>query len=687
MAIEMQQDKFNRAVPQAKEMLTVTEMYGDRREDPYVWLQELDNPEVMRYIDAENEYFDAVLKEDDGLTEEIFADIKKRISELQISSPIEVGEYLYYTKIEKDESYVKYFRRKVSGGAEELVLDLNKLAENQNFCSILSFRPTPDGKHLMYAVDFSGDEYYEIHIKNLESGEVRVELPKITSGACEWGDENYNSIFYTLTDETHRPASMFLHKLGDKLDSDTHIYTQEDPIFSLEIERSLSGNYLYLISESHNSTDLKYLDLRDPNANVELLSPSQSGVILRLGDIGDNFYLQSNKNCVGFQIFKIDVSDHTKCEPIITPEDGYTIEEFLTYEKFIAVKLRYKTGENRVRIYNPDGTLISELELQQPFSSLYFVTNRNYDTTHLRYRYESFVTPPVTVEYDLQSSESRDILTQPIPEYEPENYATDRLYAPSHDGGQVPISIFYNKNVYKKGDSPFFLIGYGAYGIPYDPEFSIQLLALADRGFACGIAHIRGGGELGRQQYLDGKFLKKKNSFYDFISAAEHLVNSGVVKKENLVISGRSAGGLLMGAVLTMRPDLFGVVVAEVPFVDALNTMLDETLPLTVGEYYEWGNPHEREYYEYMRSYSPYDNIKSCDYPAILLFTALHDTRVMYWEPLKFIAKLRKYKTDNHISVLRTECHGGHRGASGRYDSIREKASQYAFILMTLNKR
>ncbi len=680
----MYQSDFKEKPPVAKEVLSVSEIHGHKREDYYKWLQERDDPAVMNYIESENNYFDGIMKKFAELTGLLYDEMKSRISGSDSSAPVKDGIYEYYFRYEDGLSYPIYCR-KSGGGEEEVILDQNLLARGSKFCAIGSLRVSDDHKYLLYSVDFSGNEIFEIRVKNLIEGFELDDIISETSGECLWANDG-RSFFYTALDETHRPCRLFSHSLGTLQERDVQLYYEENQSFFLGIERSRSREYLFLIMASQDTSFVKYINLNDPSSDIMPLVEQVKGKEYYPEHRPGYFYLRTNDEAPNFRIVVSADSAPFEWSDFVPHSQDALIEHVEAFERFLVVKQR-RNAAFEIHIFDSSAKRIASIPLPDPYASLDLMGNRVFAAGDIRFSCESFVMPPTAFDYNVDSGDLKVVKRKNIPNYDESLYESTRLFVKSHDDVMVPVTLVHKKGVGAGDESPLFLIGYGAYGYSYDPSFSISLLSLIDRGFVCGIAHIRGGEEMGRQWYLDGKFFKKKNTFFDFISCCEYLISEKWTVKEKLVVSGRSAGGLLMGAVATMRPDLFSIVVAEVPFVDTLNTMLDETLPLTVGEYDEWGNPNRKEFYDYMLSYSPYDNIRHISYPSMFFFTALNDTRVMYWEPLKFVAKLRKYKTDENLLLLKTDCSSGHRGASGRYDSIQEKAVQYSFVLNNIDWR
>ena len=668
-------------IPFAKEKEFFTEIHGIRLSDPYRWLQDKDNPDVMKYIDQENDYAEGILSKTGDLRDKLFAEMKNRHDPNEITAPIKDGNYLYYAKYSDGSAYPVYLRKSVSTEKEEILLDQNKLAKDKDFCSISLMRISPDEKKMLYGVDFKGDELYELHVVDIATKkELEAPIPDIF-GDFEWAGDS-KSFFYTLSDEAHRPCVLFYHVICDSLNRDVKICEQENEEYGLYISVSNSKKYLFIHMGANDSSYVYILPLNDPLADIVALSPNKKDVEYIPYHVKDRFFLKTNDGAKNFKILSSLESDFLSWDEFIPEDDSDFIDDFEAFDSFVALKIR-KDGRFEVKLLSIDSKKEEYVELPEQFGTVEFVGNKESSADYLRFSFESFVTPVSVFEYHFSSKNLKRIWERKIGNYCKDHYCMDRIFATSHDGVQVPITIFYKKDVFKKGESPCFLMGYGAYGYSYDPSFFTDWISLADRGFLCAVAHIRGGEELGRTWYDNGKLLNKKNSFLDYISCAEFLKESKFT--DRIVAYGRSAGGLLMGAVLTMKPETFDLVSAEVPFVDTLNTMLDETLPLTIGEYNEWGNPNSKKYFDYIRSYSPYDNIADKEYPPVFMYSAMNDTRVMYWEPLKFMAKFRKVGKNTEKSILLIDKSCGHGGYSGRYGRLKEKSALYAFILLNFD--
>lgn len=673
-------EKRTLIVPRAEERDYSYELFGVETRDEYKWLQDKDDPKVMEYIDAENSYADDVMSEAKELRNLLFQEIRDRIDENEISSRVKDGDFLYYSKYKKDLAYPIYCRRLIGSPDEEILLDQNKLAEGHDFCSLAPIKISHDGSKMLYGVDYDGAESFELHVADISSGE-EIGTPILGAfGDFEWAADG-ESFFYTVSDEANRPYSLFLHTLGRDRERDVRLYEVEDREYSLYIESSKSKKYLFVVASAINSSYVDFIPLAEPLKDPSSLSPRIQGVEYYPYHAEGRFYLRTNDKSLDFKIISAEDLEPLEWFDSILAEDGRYIEDFEAFDEFIAIKER-KNGNFYIRIVskNFDGYV----DLPDNPISVSFIENVSSNSPCLRFSIESFTTPLAVFDYYFMDCRLVEVWRRNVIGYDSSLYDSIRLFARSRDGVSIPITAAYRKDRFVKGSSPCFLMGYGAYGYSYDPSFSSDLVSLMDRGFMCATAHVRGGEELGRKWYLDGKLLKKKNSFYDYVSCCEFLKSEGFVGK--IAAYGRSAGGLLIGASLTMRPDVMDMAVLEVPFVDALNTMLDESLPLTAGEYNEWGNPHNKEYFDYIRSYSPYDNIAEVKYPPLFIYAAWNDTRVMYWEPLKFMAKIRKARKDDNVSILKFDKSCGHFGASGRYDRLKEKAYLYSFIIFFLKE-
>ncbi|MDQ3327415.1 MAG: S9 family peptidase, partial [Chloroflexota bacterium] len=558
-------------------------------------------------------------------------------------------------------------------------------AEGHRYCRIGAYTVSPDHRLLAYSLDTSGSEAYTLYIKDLETGELLPDQVPNTYYGIEWANDN-RTIFYNVLDEAMRPHKLFRHTIGTDPSQDTLAYHEPDASYFLWITRTKSGVYLLLSLESTTTSEVHVLPAGEPGGSFTVIQPRQHGMEYTVDHHGDQFLIVTNNDAQNFKLVAAPVSAPAKqnWRELIPHRPDVLVDGVDAFAEHVAVYER-RGGLQRMQIIRPDGTSCRYVEFPEPVYTYKPGPNEEFGSSVLRFTYTSLVTPNSVIDYDMAAPTWTVRKQDEIPSgYDQSQYTSERLTATAPDGAQVPMSVVYRKGFARDGQNPLLLYGYGSYGYSYDPTFSANSLSLLDRGFVVAIAHIRGGSELGRKWYEDGKLLQKKNTFIDFITCAEHLIAQGYTSPERLAISGRSAGGLLMGAVMNMRPDLFRAVVAGVPFVDLINTMTDPTLPLTVVEYEQWGDPNEQAYFEYMRSYSPYDNVTPQEYPNLLLTAGLNDPRVSYWEPAKLAAKLRATKTDNNVLLLKTDTTSGHGGPSGRYDHLEETAFEYGFLLDAL---
>jgi len=669
--------------PVAKKVAKIDTIHGDIRIDNYFWLREKENPEVKNYLIAENEYTSAMMRHTEEFQKKLYDEMISRIQETDLSVPEKVGKYYYYTRTEEGKQYSIYCRKKGSLAAdEEILLDQNVLSEPYEYFEIGAFEVSPDHSLLAYSVDTSGSERFVIFIKDLVTKELYIDNLSNTGYSIAWANDN-KTLFYTTLDNAKRPDKLYRHILGNDQTHDELVYHEADDLFWLDVSRSKDGKYLLMDLGSHTTTEIHYLRADKPNEKFQLLYPRMQDVEYYVEHHGENFLILSNENAKNFKLVQVSEKnpDKTNWIELIPQSDSVKIDGFDVFKDFFVVSER-KNGLLQIRVTKIHGALTHYVEFPEPTYAFWLGANKDYNSKWLRFTYMSLITPKSVFDYNMETKKLElKKRYKVLGGYEPEQYESQRIYVLAYDSTRIPISIVYKKGMIRDGSNPLFLTGYGAYGDSYDPYFSSNRLSLLDRGFIYAIANVRGGGEMGRYWYEQGKMLNKKNTFTDFIACAQYLIEQKYTSREKLVISGGSAGGLLVGAVVNMRPDLFRVVVADVPFVDLINTMLDATLPLTVLEYEEWGNPNEEQYYRYMKSYSPYDNVTAQDYPNMLITAGFNDTRVMYWEGAKWTAKLRALKTDDNILLLKTNMGTGHLGASGRYDFLKDIAFEYAFIL------
>ena len=667
--------------------------HGDVRVDEYYWLREREDPEVVAYLEAENEYLDGVMAHTEELQETLFEEIRGRIVEDDSSVPYRDGDYWYYTRYEEGKQYPIHCRRPADGdtfggaadpSAEEVLVDVNEIAEGKEYTSV---RPSvsPDHRILAYAVDDVGRRFYTVRFKDLATGEMLPdEIADVTANLA-WAADSA-TLFYVRKDpDTLRSYQVFRHRLG-KGAADDLVYEEPDETFSVFLRRSQSRKYLMAVSSHTLRTEVRTLRADDPDGDFAVFEPRGERHEYSVDHLGDRFWVRTNDEAPNFRLMSTAEDDTGRAAwREETPHrDDVLLEGFELFDRFLVLAER-RGGLNQLRIkeMTAGGTEGHDLDFGEPAYSARLGVNPDPSSRTLRYVYQSLTTPRSVFDYDPATREKTlRKQDQVLGGFDSAYYRTERLWAVASDGTEVPVSVVYRPDLRPaEGGSPLLLYGYGSYGASMDAGFSSLRLSLLDRGFVYAIAHIRGGEEMGRSWYEDGKLLNKKNTFTDFIAAAEHLAAEGYADPDRIYAMGGSAGGLLMGAVFTMRPDLWDGIVAQVPFVDVVTTMLDASIPLTTFEWDEWGDPREREYYDYMLSYSPYDNVEAKDYPHMLVTTGLHDSQVQYWEPAKWVARLRAKKTDGNLLLLKTNMSAGHGGASGRFDRYRETALVYAFLL------
>lgn len=671
--------------PIAKTASHSMECHGHVRVDPYYWMRDRENSEVIEYLEAENAYAKERTAHTEKLQGELFEEIKGRIQQTDESVPYRLDGYYYYSRFEEGREYPIYCRKKQSlENSEEIMIDANELAEGHDYCSVSSREVADDRNLLAYAVDTVGRRIYTIYIKNLATGELLPEVISDVTGNLDWASDN-KTLFYSKQDpETLRSHRIYRHVLGTDPAEDVLVYEETDETFRTFVYRTKSKKYLIIASSQTVSDEYRILDASNPSGTFTVIEPRRRDHEYTLEHFGDYFYIKTNHRGKNFSLMRAPVSSPglEYWEEVIPHRDDVLLEDFEIFRDFMAIAER-RRGLIHMRLRPWSGEPEHEINFGEPAYHAYFTSNHEFDTDFLRYRYTSLTTPVSTYDYHFGSREKTLLKRDKVlGNFDSANYVTERLHATAPDGILVPISLVYHKDKVKRdGASPLLLGGYGSYGISRDPVFSSARLSLLDRGFVYAIGHIRGGEELGRQWYDDGKLFNKKNTFTDFIACGEHLAAEKYADPKRLYAQGGSAGGLLMGAVINLRPDLFHGALASVPFVDVVTTMLDESIPLTTFEYDEWGDPRKKEYYDYILSYSPYDNVKAQDYPNLLVMTGLHDSQVQYWEPSKWVAKLRVTKTDDHVLLFKTEMGAGHAGPSGRYEQYKEIAFQYAFLL------
>jgi oligopeptidase B len=675
--------------PAAKVVPKTLEAHNDKRIDNYHWIRDdaRKNPDMIAYLEAENAYLESVMKPTEALQKKLYDEILGRIKQTDESVPYRKGDYWYYTRTVEGKQYSISCRKKGSLDApEEILVDQNELAAGQKYFRLANFEVSPNQQLLLYGTDTAGDEIYTLTVKDLATGKLRTDRIEGAYYSVAWANDN-KTVFYTVVDSAKRPYKVFRHTLGTDSKSDVEVYHEKDERFNVSVGKTRDDRYLTIEIGSHTTSETRLAPADSPAAAFEVFYPRRQDIEYDVAHHQNHFYVRINDKGRNFRLVRVDEKDRSLdkgVELIAHSMDGY-LEGVATFVNHLVVYQR-ANGLRQIRITDLRNNQSHVIDAPEPAYAFIPSENPEFNTNVLRYNYTSLVTPMSTYDYDMDKK-SRDLKKQQpvLGGYDPAQYVSECIYATASDGKKIPVSLVYKKGLFKKdGSSPLLLYGYGSYGINSEPAFASDRLSLLDRGFAYAIASIRGGSEMGRYWYEDGKMLNKRNTFTDFIAAAQHLVNEKYTRPDKLGILGGSAGGLLMGAVVNMRPDLFGAVVAKVAFVDVVTSMLDESLPLTVGEFEEWGNPKDPKYYSYMRSYSPYDNVEKQVYPNMLVTGGLNDPRVPYWEPAKWVAKLRTMKKGDNLLLLKTNMGAGHFGASGRYDRIKETALDYAFLLTAL---
>ncbi|MCK4330086.1 S9 family peptidase [candidate division WOR-3 bacterium] len=669
--------------PIAKIIPKVDSMYEDIRIDNYFWLKERDNLKVIEYLHAENNYTKAMMKHTEEFQEKLYKELLGRIKETDMSVPEKIDNYYYYIRTEEDEQYPIYCRKKEKlDSPEEILLNLNLLSVGYNYYNLGIYKISPNHQLLAYSIDTTGSELYTLYIKDLNTGELLEDIISNIGYSFAWANDN-KTFFYTLVDKAKRPYKLYRHLLGCNTEEDIEVYHEKDEKFWLYIYKTKSRNYLLMESSTHTTSEIAYLDANNPTLTFKIVHPRKFEMKYYLYHHNDKFFILTNYDAKNFKLMETSVINPSKenWKEVISHRDSVMLEGVDVFKDYLVVYEREKGLEN-IHITDLVNNETYYVDFPEPVYTFWSGRNSNYNSNLLRYTYMSLVTPKSVIDYNM-STKTQELKKQyeVLGGYESSNYQSERIFVQAKDSTKIPISLVYRKGMLKNGNNPLLLCGYGAYGENMEPYFSSNRLSLLDRGFIFAIAHVRGGGEMGKFLYEQGKLLNKKNTFTDFIACSEYLIKKGYTSSDKLIISGGSAGGLLVGAVINMRPNLYKAVIADVPFVDVLNTMLDPTLPRTILEYEEWGNPNEEEYYDYIKSYSPYYNVEAQYYPNILINAGFYDTRVSYWEAAKWTAKLRAMKTDNNILLLKTNMGAGHMGYSGRYDYLKDKAFDYAFIL------
>ena len=672
-------------IPVARKIPTRRTLHGIALEDDYAWLRDRESREVHEYLEAENRHTDAVMAPTLELQEILYQEMLGRIQEDDVSVPVADGPYLYYARNRTGHQYPIYCRRLGEAGEEEVLLDLNQLAESHDYLKLGVFRVSPDHKLLAYSLDLDGSERFTLHVRDLDGGTLLDDVIENTARSLVWTNDSA-SFYYTVLDEQRRPHAAWHHRLGEPAGDDSPLFEEEDGRFFMGLGKTRSRRFLILELGSHTTTEVHTLDLESPGAELRCFAPRKQGVELTLAHHDRHFYVLTNEHARNFRLVRVPVDDPDPAgwEEILPHRETVKLESLDVFERHLALYLR-QDGLRTIQILTFEDGSWHTVEQRESVHAVWPQENRNFGSSVLRFLYTSLVTPRSIYDYDMDRRE-RTLLKryQVLGNFDSNDYVSERRHATAADGTRIPVSVVYRKGTPLGAETPALLYGYGSYGNCIEPYFSSLRLSLLDRGFVYAIAHIRGGGEMGRVWYDEGKLEHKQNTFGDFAAVAEMLEREGLTHRKRLAIRGGSAGGLLVGAVLNQRPELCAAAIAEVPFVDVLNTMLDPSLPLTVIEYEEWGNPEEPEAFDTIRAYSPYDNVAAIDYPHLLVTAGLNDPRVQYWEPAKWVAKLRDVAIADHTLLLRTDMSSGHGGASGRYDALREEAFKMAFLISVL---
>lgn len=676
----------NISPPVADEIPYQHKIHGHIRIDPYSWLNQRDNSEVLDYLERENDYYQKMTAHTQGLQKELYDEMRARIKEDDSSVPYFYNGYWYITRFEEGKDYPIYLRKKeVLTADEEILFDCNEMAKGQDYFRLVGISVSPDNTKVAFGVDTVSRRQYTIKVKDLKGGLIMDTEIKNTTGGSVWASDNL-TLFYNKKDEqTLRSEAVYKHKINRPDQDDILVYEEVDEAYSVYVNSSKSRKYIFVSCHSTTTSEHHFIQASQPESDFQLIQARTSGLEYDVEHFGDHFYIHTNFNkAKNFQIMRTPVDQTTKdhWQPLLPHRDKVLLEDFELFDQYWVVNER-ANGLSRLRVMSWDNKEDYYIPIDEETYALYISYNPEFKSSQLRYVFNSLTTPTSVIEFDMSDQQKTVLKTQEVlgGDFDPDDYTSKRLWADARDGTKIPISIVYHKDTQLSKNTPILQYAYGSYGHTIDPYFSSTRLSLLNRGFAFAIAHIRGGEYMGRHWYEEGKLLKKMNTFYDFIDCSKFLIQQKYTTAEHLYANGGSAGGLLMGVVINLAPDLYNGVVADVPFVDVVTTMLDDTIPLTTSEYDEWGNPNDKTYYDYMLSYSPYDQVKEQYYPNLLVTSGIHDSQVQYFEPTKWVARLRAHKTDQNLLFLDTNMKAGHSGASGRFDSLKELAKKYAFII------
>lgn len=672
--------------PAAKQVPYEHILHGDIREDPYYWLKDRDNEEVIQYLEEENKYYDHIMEPLASKTEEIYNSMVARIPETEERVPVQRGSYFYYSRLEKEKQYPIFARKRAENreqldkAEEEIILDVNKLAHEDEYLSVSERRVTADHRLLAYLENRDGSDRYTLYIKNLETGDLLEDrIPNVyLFGSVEWSRSGAY-IFYITTDEHQRPFQLWRHRLGTSHKDDELVYEETDPTFTLFIQGSQSGKFIFMESHATETTEIRLIDTDLPEEAPKLVDKRKHGVLYEVEHWEDDLLILTNDGALNFQLQRCPLDNLQVREPVVPYDENRYLQAIYPFRGALFI---YGRENGLTQIWKLDNGKLESFTWEEPLYTLSVPDGQDYDAKEMLIEYQSFLTPRTTLTVDLSSGNKEKLQVAPVNgSYDAGNYRQQQLWATAEDGVKIPLLMVHHKDAFASGPAPLILGGYGSYGANNDPYFDPYSIPLLDKGIVFVTAQIRGGSEMGRHWYEDGKMQKKRNSFTDFTAAASYLIEEGYTTSDQLAAQGGSAGGLLVGAAANMAPELFKVIVPEVPFVDVVTTMLDDTIPLTTLEWEEWGNPQKPEDYFYIKSYSPYDNVEKKDYPHLYITAGLNDPRVGYFEPAKWVARLRELKTDNHALVLKTNMGAGHFGASGRFNQLKEAAACFAFVL------
>jgi oligopeptidase B len=679
--------KSNNSVqkPIAKKIPHVHDIHGHQRLDDYHWMKQRDSPEVIDYLNEENDYYEKMTAHTADLKKSLFEEIKSRIKEDDSSVPYLYNGYWYFTKMEEGESYPYYYRRKDGDDQLQLLFNVNEMAQGHDYYKLTGLNVSPDNKMIAYGIDATGRREYALFVKNVESGDSTNQPVLGTTGSSVWANDNLTLFFTRKDPQTLRANKIFKYRLGQPVDSAVVVFEEKEDTFNCFVYKTMSAKYIMIKSSSTLSDEIRFVPAAKPDADFKIIQARQPSMEYSASHYGGYFYIMTNKDgAYNFKVMKtaVTATEMENWEDVIPHDPKALLEDVDIFKKFLVITDRFN-GLNRIRVKSWDGTSDYYLPFSSETYTAFTSANFQFDNIWLRYAYNSMTTPPSVIEFNMETHEERVLKTQPVedPDFDPANYSSQRVWATAGDGVEVPISLVYRKDLKKPEGNPLLQYGYGSYGHTIDPYFSISRLSLLDRGFVYAIAHVRGGEYLGREWYENGRMFKKMNTFTDFVACTEYLIDHAFAKAGHVYASGGSAGGLLMGTIMNLAPQLYNGILSAVPFVDVVSTMLDDSIPLTTGEYDEWGNPNIKESYDYMLSYSPYDQVKKVSYPNVLVTTGYHDSQVQYWEPAKWVARLREQQQSENIILFKTDMSSGHSGASGRYDALKDIALEFAFLI------